>query len=427
MALFTLESQYLPPTEDYNSLYELAPFSFGGSDTLADSVDFFPDHVLGLDQNGFWLGGNYQIELIQTPDPGPTYGAIVPLFPQTQPATTPVDVVTMISAPSVESDAQPTDPCDDEDADYDLDPDFVDFAMESLPCEYPVSSAPPSPLTPLPELDNEDSYAEEPVYESEYEEPDSLSGCRKRGRVSDLTKITIYRTDVAQPRRRSGGFKDSLERYAFHDDPQHVRCMNLECQEEFNSVNTAIDHMDSAHPKKEPNEAKNSKSPKKSKVAKKSRTAKQSKAKEESTVVRCIYFGCDQVQKEAGDIRRHLLALEHQPPRFRCGDCKGLFQRPDPVKRHQENFGGTCKAMDHKIAEYFLLATYLPVACNSNWREGTGYQSSLALTIGASVLSTNYPAVIEKQEDHAPMGAKKAKPERARVGTIDKSKQPETF
>ncbi|KAK0493927.1 hypothetical protein EDD18DRAFT_1355835 [Armillaria luteobubalina] len=354
MALFTRESQYLPPTEDYNSLYELAPFSFGNSDTLTDNVDFFPDHVLGLDQNGFWPGGNYQTELIQTPDTDPTYGAIVPLILQTQSATTPVDVATVLPAPSEESDAaaQPTDACDDEGADYDLHHDFVDFATESLPCESPVSLAPPSPLTPLPEINDEDSYAEEPVYEeSEYEEPESLLGCRKRGRASDLTKITIYRTDVAQSGRRSGGFRDSIERYTFHDDPQHVRCMNLECQEEFNSVNAAIDHMECAHPKKEPNEAKNSKTTKKSKVAKKpkavnkSRAAKQSKTKQESTVVRCIYFGCDQVQKKATDMRRHLLTLDHQPPRFRCGDCKGLFQRPDPVKRHQETFGGTCKGV----------------------------------------------------------------------------------
>ncbi|SJK99596.1 uncharacterized protein ARMOST_02904 [Armillaria ostoyae] len=197
-----------------------------------------------------------------------------------------------------------------------------------------------STLSPLPDTDDEDSDAEEPVYEeSEYEEPESLSGCRKRGRVSDLTRITIYRTDVTQPRSKSGDFKNSLERYAFHDVPQHVRCMKPECREEFNSVNAAIDHMNSAHPKKEPNEAK------KSKAAKQSKATKKSKTREESTVVRCIYSWCDTVQKNVGDMRRHLLSDKHQCPRFRCGDCKGLFQRPDPVKRHQENFEGTCKGV----------------------------------------------------------------------------------
>ncbi|KAK0476493.1 hypothetical protein IW261DRAFT_1642288, partial [Armillaria novae-zelandiae] len=360
MALFALESQYLPPTEDYNSLYELAPFSFGSSDTLADSVDFFPDHVVGLDQNGFWPVTNYQTEFIHTPDPVLTYDAFVPLFSQILPVTTLVDVATVIPTPSVESDVQPTDPCG-EDADYDLDPDFVDFATEPLPCECPLASAPPSPLTPLPEINDEDSDAEEPVFEeSEYEEPASLSGCRKRGRVSepDFLIFTTYRTDVAQPRRRSGNFKDSLERYTFHDDPQHVRCMKIECQEEFNSVNAAIDHMESAHPK-EPDEAKKSKATKKSKTTKKSKAVKKSrgekqskatkksKAKEdpESTVVRCIYFWCNRVGKQASDMRRHLLGSHHQPPRFRCGDCKGLFQRQDPVKRHQERFMGECKGV----------------------------------------------------------------------------------
>ncbi|KAK0432254.1 hypothetical protein EV421DRAFT_2024080 [Armillaria borealis] len=296
MALFALESQYLPPTEDYNSLYELAPFHFGSSDTLADSVNFFPDHVLGLDQNGFWPVGSYQTDLFHTLDQVPTYDTFLPLFRQTQSATTPVDVATVISAPSVESDVQPADPSD-EDADYDLDPDFVDFATEHLPCQSPVYSAPPSPLSPLPNTDDEDSDAEEPMYEeSEYEEPESLSGCRKRGRVSDLTRITIYRTDVTQPRSKSGDFKNSLERYAFHDVPQHVRCMKPECREEFNSVNAAIDHMNSAHPK-EPNEAKKSKAVKKSKTAKQSKATKKSKAREESTVVRCIYFWCDTVQR----------------------------------------------------------------------------------------------------------------------------------
>ncbi len=350
MALFALESQYLPPTEDYNTLYELAPFSFGSSDTLDDNVNFFPDHVFDLDQNGFWSTGNYQTDLFHTLDPVPTYDTFLPLFLPTQPATTPVDVATVISAPSVESGVQPTDPCDeDEDTDYDLDPDFVDFATEPLPCQSPVSSAPPSPLSPLPETDDEGSDAEKPVYgESEYEGPESLSGCRKRGRVSDLTRITIYRTDVTQPRSKSGDFKNSLERYAFHDDPQHVRCMKPECWEEFNSVNAAIDHMNSVHPKKEPNEAKKSKAVKKSKAAKQSKATKKSKAREEPTeptVVRCMYFWCDTVQKNTGDMRRHLLADKHQPPRFRCGDCKGLFQRPDPVKRHQENFEGTCKGV----------------------------------------------------------------------------------
>ncbi|SJK99593.1 uncharacterized protein ARMOST_02901 [Armillaria ostoyae] len=146
IALFALKSRYLPPTEDYNSLYELAPSHFDSSDTLADSVNFFPDHVLGLDQNGFWPVGNYQTDLFRTLDPVPTYDVFLPLFLQTQPATTPVDVATVISAPSVESDVQPADPSD-EDADYDLDPDFVDFATEHLPCQSPVYSAPPSLLS----------------------------------------------------------------------------------------------------------------------------------------------------------------------------------------------------------------------------------------------------------------------------------------
>lgn len=44
MALF--DSQYFPSIENYNPLYELAPFSFGSSDTLGNSVNFFPDHVV---------------------------------------------------------------------------------------------------------------------------------------------------------------------------------------------------------------------------------------------------------------------------------------------------------------------------------------------------------------------------------------------
>ncbi|PBK83409.1 hypothetical protein ARMGADRAFT_1038000 [Armillaria gallica] len=44
MALFN--SQYFPSTEDYNLLYELAPFSFSSSNTLSNSINFFPNHVV---------------------------------------------------------------------------------------------------------------------------------------------------------------------------------------------------------------------------------------------------------------------------------------------------------------------------------------------------------------------------------------------
>ncbi|KAK0204432.1 hypothetical protein DFS33DRAFT_1273548 [Desarmillaria ectypa] len=334
MALFALEPQHLPPMEDYNSLYELAPFPFSSSDIL-DSV--FPEPVLGLDQDGFLSMGDYQTDFIHTLDSTPTYDAFTPLFLLTQPATTPADVVPVISAPSVASDIQLINP-NDEDADYDVDPDFVDdFATDPLPfaqCQSPVTSTPSSLLSSHScpaDMEDKDFDFEEPEYdESGYEEPESLSGSHKRGRVSELpATITIYRTDARQSRSKGGDFKNSLERYVFHDDPHHVRCMKPGCHKEFNSVNAAIDHMHVAHPCK-----------------KKPKTTNKSKATKNPKATRCVYFGCNEHKNSVGDMRRHLISEIHQCKRFRCGDCGGLFQRPDPVKRHQINFEGRCKETD---------------------------------------------------------------------------------
>ncbi|KAK0470222.1 uncharacterized protein EV420DRAFT_1499087 [Desarmillaria tabescens] len=328
MALFgALEPQYLPPTEDYNSFYELAPFPFSGT----YSVEFFPEPILGLDQNGFLSMDSFQTDFYRDVlDPTPAYDAFTSLFLPTQPAATPTDVAPIITAPSVLSDIQPTD-LNEEDADYDLDPDFADdFATDPLPftqCRS-FTSAPSSPLSSLSSLADTDD-AELVYDEPACKEPESLSGSRKRARVSELpATITIYRRTGATRRSRckNGDFKNSLERYAFHDDPQHVRCMEIGCTAQFESVNAAIDHMPVAHPcEREP------------KTKKKSKPAKNPKR------FRCVYFECDKIKSSVGDMRRHLISEDHQCKRFKCGDCGGLCQRPDPVKRHQDKFRGKCK------------------------------------------------------------------------------------
>ncbi|KAG7444786.1 uncharacterized protein BT62DRAFT_1077541 [Guyanagaster necrorhizus] len=337
MALFASEPQHvLSSTEDYNSLYELVSFPFSSSESLDI---FLPEPVLGLDQNGFLSMVNYQSDFVYAPDPTPIHDAFPPQFLFQRPATTPTDVAPVMSTPSFGPDVQPTDP-NDEDADYDLDPDFInDSAKDPLPFARCYSPAPPSPLTSLPDTDDEDSDSEEPQYDdSEYEELESLSGRRKRGRACELVKITIYRTDVLQTRSRRGDFKNSFERYVFHDDPQHVRCMKPGCPKEFDCVNAAIDHMYFAHPTNEEEKKK------KKKAHPRNKKKAQTRKKKKSVPTRCVFFDCDKLAENTGNMRRHLISRKHQKtPRFRCGDCRRLFQRPDPVRRHQDRYKGRCK------------------------------------------------------------------------------------
>ncbi|KAK0501095.1 hypothetical protein EDD18DRAFT_1102045 [Armillaria luteobubalina] len=141
--------RYLPSSDgglQLASLYELLPFPSEGRTDSRDSVGLFPDHVLDLDQNSFWPVGKYQTDFIHTPDPVPTYDAFLPLF---LPNTTPVDAERFMQRGTPITISIP---------------DIVDLATEPLPCKCPVSSARPSPLTLLPEMD-EDTYAKEPVYE----------------------------------------------------------------------------------------------------------------------------------------------------------------------------------------------------------------------------------------------------------------------
>ncbi|KAK0204657.1 hypothetical protein DFS33DRAFT_1273729 [Desarmillaria ectypa] len=147
--------------------------------------------------------------------------------------------------------------------------------------------------------------------ESDYDEP--ATGTRKRVRTSKTTSQTP--SESPKPKRgKKANFKKSSERWSFHDRRVRLRCMFPTCDAELWSINSAVDHFHDEHSEDE-----------------------------KPDVVRCSYFGCKETARSVGDMRRHFLTKTHEPHHFKCESCQTMFTRRDPMLRHMRNFQGRCK------------------------------------------------------------------------------------
>ncbi|KAK0469934.1 uncharacterized protein EV420DRAFT_79218 [Desarmillaria tabescens] len=224
----------------------------------------------------------------------------------------------------------------DEDAEYDLDPEYdgngggscdsMDedastvtlFSQPSPSSEYrdwSPSSSVSDPCTIVdsgdvgyrPSADDSSDTCCSGGDDSDYDEP--ATDTRKRARTPKAT------SESPKPKRgKKANFQQSSERWSFHDREVRVRCMYPTCDAELWSINSAVDHFHEEHAEDERPDA-----------------------------VRCSYLECDATGKSVGDIRRHFLSQRHEAHRFKCDACQMMFTRRDPMLRHMRNFRGRCK------------------------------------------------------------------------------------
>ncbi|KAK0235755.1 hypothetical protein EDD85DRAFT_953641 [Armillaria nabsnona] len=144
--------------------------------------------------------------------------------------------------------------------------------------------------------------------ESDYDEPDA--GSRKRARTSKTDRKSTSKSPKSK-RGKKANFEESSERWPFHDLPVKVRCIERTCDVVLWSINSAVDHFNETHVF--------------------------------NGSVRCAYSDCDMTAKSVGDMRRHFLKREHQPSHFTCNSCHTTFTRRDAMLRHVRNMKGRCK------------------------------------------------------------------------------------
>ncbi|KAK0495360.1 hypothetical protein EDD18DRAFT_270761 [Armillaria luteobubalina] len=144
---------------------------------------------------------------------------------------------------------------------------------------------------------------------SDYDEP--VAGSRKRARTSKSDEKSTSQSPKSK-RGKKANFKESKERYPFHDVCVKVRCMEKTCDIVLWSINKAVDHFHEVH------------------------------GPEDS--VRCAYSDCNDTARNVGNMRRHFLSAKHQPDHhFRCNTCGTPFTRTDAMRRHVRKKKGRCK------------------------------------------------------------------------------------
>ncbi|KAK0193634.1 hypothetical protein F5146DRAFT_391922 [Armillaria mellea] len=227
----------------------------------------------------------------------------------------------------------------DEDAEFDLDPefdsnsgrngDYVEYDSESVNAstatrassllpEYhdwsPSSSISDSCTvvdsgddTPNPFAEDSSDTCCSDNDESDYDEP--VAGTRKRARTSKTNEKSTSKSSKPKHVRKSN-FKESSERWAFHDLPVKVRCMERTCDVVLGSINSAVDHFNENHV---------------------------------NGPVRCVYSNCDHTANSSANMRRHFLKKDHQARRFSCHWCHTVFTRRDAMLRHVQRTEGRCK------------------------------------------------------------------------------------
>ncbi|KAK0223076.1 hypothetical protein IW262DRAFT_1458088 [Armillaria fumosa] len=143
---------------------------------------------------------------------------------------------------------------------------------------------------------------------SDYGEP--AAGSRKRARTLQTDEDSTSESPQTK-RGKKANFKESSERYEFHDLTVEVRCIEKTCDVMLWSINSAIDHFNETHAF--------------------------------NVSVRCAYPKCNETAGSVGDMRRHFLTLKHQPHRFMCHTCPTMFTRRDAMLRHVRKTKGRCK------------------------------------------------------------------------------------
>ncbi|KAK0485070.1 hypothetical protein IW261DRAFT_1560735 [Armillaria novae-zelandiae] len=225
----------------------------------------------------------------------------------------------------------------DEDAEFDLDPEFdsggncdcVEYDSESVNASNsPQASSPSSEYRdwspsssssdPCTVVDSRDDtpnpFAEDSSDtccsdddEADYDEP--AAGSRKRARTSKAKAKSTSNPPKSQ-RTRTADFRKSSERWKFQDEEMEVRCMDKTCDVVLKTLNKAVDHFNEYHGHHNP--------------------------------VRCVFSDCDIGATNVGNMRRHFLSANHQSSRFPCSSCKQRFTRKDAMLRHVRNMKGRC-------------------------------------------------------------------------------------
>ncbi|KAK0223068.1 hypothetical protein IW262DRAFT_1458080 [Armillaria fumosa] len=143
---------------------------------------------------------------------------------------------------------------------------------------------------------------------SDYGEP--AAGSRKRARTLQTDEEST--SEFPQTKRgKKANFKDSSERYEFQDLPVQIRCMERTCDVVLASLNEAVDHFDEYHHHQNP--------------------------------VRCMFSDCPLIATNAANMRRHFLTKGHQERRFMCDTCETWFTRKDGMLRHVRNPNNPCR------------------------------------------------------------------------------------
>ncbi|KAK0193645.1 hypothetical protein F5146DRAFT_1134436 [Armillaria mellea] len=228
----------------------------------------------------------------------------------------------------------------DEDAEFDLDPEFdsnsggngdcVEYDSESVNASTATQASSPlseyrdwSPSSSISDSctvvdsgdDTPNPFAEDSSDtccsdNDEFAYAAPAAGTRKRARTSKTDRKSTSKSTKSK-RGKKSNFKESSERWSFHDLPVEVRCIERTCDAVLGSINSAIDHFNETHVF--------------------------------NVSVRCVYSGCDETAGTVGDMRRHFLTMKHQPHRFTCNSCNTMFTRRDAMLRHVRNMKARCK------------------------------------------------------------------------------------